>query len=206
MMGRIDPPPPVNNNSIADDGISLYTQQSEDEMNDTPPAYSDSSVSAYEPLLNRPEDQPTRKDAEPKTFKQLEEMEMLMDSRFDDDPVYAEELVREWSSIPAEQIIRIRGTHTDGSRGATNSDKTVVDFDIKIPLADYLVDQSRHNQWSDIRLAENGEKTYRGGVLKSRGPVRRQGPDAEALLPEYPKLSLTAWMHLYCASHAPLKS
>ncbi len=188
MMGRIDPPPPLTDNSIADEGISLYTRQSEDEMDDTSPAYSDSSISAYESLLNRPENRPTRKDAEPRPFKQLEELEMLMDSRFDEDSVYAEGLVREWCSIPAEQIVRIRGTHIDGSGGTTSSDKTVVDFDIKMPLADYLADQSRHNQWSDIRLAEDGEKTYRGSVLKSRGPVRRQGPDAEALLPEYPKL------------------
>jgi hypothetical protein len=175
-------------------------------MNDTPPAYSDTSASAYEPLLNRPEDRSTKKDGEPKSFKQFEEMEMLMDSRFDTDPIYAEEMVQEWGAIPPSQLIRIRGTHTNDSRGVTNSDKTVVDFDIKIPLVDYLVDQSQRNQWHQLQLAENDESTYRGGVFKSKGPVRRERQDAEAQQPEYPKLSLTAWMHLFCASHAPFKS
>jgi hypothetical protein len=203
-MGRLDPPLLFPSAAATDDGISLYTQQSEDEMNDTPPAYSDGSTSAYEPLLNRPEDRNTKKDGEPKLFKQYEELEMLMDPRFDTDPVYAEELVRELSTILPSQMIRIKGTHTDESRGA--ADNTVVDFDIEIPLSNYLVDQSGRNEWRQLKLVENDEMAYRGGIFKSKGPVRRRSQDAEAQHTEYPKLSLTAWMHLFCASHASLKS
>lgn len=216
-MGRLEPPPPFRNASIAEDAasiytqpedaISLYTQQSEDEMNDTPPAYSDASGSATEPLLLvRPARRTNRKHDDPRPFKQYDELEMLMDSRFDTDPVYAEEMVREWCTIPAAQIIRIRGTHTEDSRGGTKGDKTVCDFDIQIPLVGYLVDHSGGNVWSRMQISENEQNTYRGGVLKSKGPTKKRGADAEALLVEYPKLSLTGWMHLFCASHAPLKS
>jgi hypothetical protein len=130
---------------------------------------------------------------------------MIMDARFDSDPVYAEEMVREWCSIPAEQMIKIRGTHTDDSNGTMKGDKTVVDFDIEIPLVDYLLDHTGNNTWSHLQIADNDERTYRGGILKSRGPTQRTGQDTEALMVDYPKLSLTAWLHLFCASHASLK-
>lgn len=213
-MGRLEPPTFRNSTDEGasiytqpEDAISLYTQQSEDEMNDTPPAYSDASGSVNEPLLRSATPRVNvRRGDDLRPFRQYEGLEMLMDSRFDTDPVYAEEQVREWCNIPAQQMIKIRGTHTDDSRGAMKSERTVVDFDIEIPLVDYLVDQAGGNIWSHLQIADNEKKTYRGGVLKSKGPVPRRGPDAEALVEEYPKLSLTAWMHLYCASHAQLKS
>lgn len=190
-----------------EDGISLYTEQSEDEMNDTPPAYSDASGSVNEPLLRAATPRATiRKDHDVRIFKKYDGLEMVMDSTFDTDPVYAEELVREWCTYPAQQMIKIQGTHTDDSRGAMKNERTVVDFEIDIPLVDYLMDASGRNIWSKLQTAGNEKKTYRGGVLQSKGPVPRRGPDAEALIEEYPKLSLTAWMHLYCASHAHLKS
>jgi hypothetical protein len=207
-MGRLEAPPPFRNTAThEEDAISLYTQQSEDEMNDTPPAYSDASGSASEPfLVPRPVHRTIRKQNDQRPFRQYDELEMIMDARFDTDPVYAEEMVREWCSIPAQQMIRIRGTHTEDSRGATKGDKTVVDFDIQVPLEDYLVDPSGANVWSQLKIVGNEEKAYRGGVLKSKGPTQKRDEDAEALLSEYPRLSLTAWMHLFCASHAPMKS
>lgn len=214
-MGQLDAPPSFRNSTTADDGnsiytqddgTSLYTQQSEDEMNDTPPAYSDASGSASEPLLLRPVHRETRKHGDVRPFKQYDELEMIMDSRFDSDPVYAEDMVREWCTIPAQQMIRIRGTHNDESRGAMKNEKTVVDFDVQVPLVDYITNHSGGNAWSQLQIAGNDEKVYRGGVLKSKGPVMKKGPDTEALLTEHPRLSLTAWMHLFCASHAQLKS
>ena len=102
-MGRLEAPPQFRNSTAtSDDGISLYTQQSEDEMNDTPPSYSDASGSASEPLLPvRPASRTTRQHNDPRPFKQYEELEMIMDERFDNDPVYAEEMVREWCAFPA---------------------------------------------------------------------------------------------------------
>ncbi|KIW08238.1 uncharacterized protein PV09_01166 [Verruconis gallopava] len=204
-MGRLHHEAPVADGSTISDAMSFYTQRSEDEMNDTPPAYSDASNPAVDPSLNRLAGSGSKSPLDRPPFRQYDELELFMDARFDSDPVYAEQMVREWSAVPAAQVIHIRGTHVDESLGATKSDKTVVDFDIQIPLVDYLVDHWRKNPWSEMKVVENEEKTYRGGIFKSTGPTRPQAQDAEAQLGSYPKLSLTAWMHLFCASHAQFK-
>jgi len=190
-----------------DDAMSMNTQQSEDEMMDTPPAYSDSSstAGAHEHLLSNvdreEEREPDQKEIRP--FKQFDECQLLMDPAFDNDPIYAEHMVRKYADIAPEQMIRVRGTHTDSSQHGTN--KEVIDFDFQIPMMEYLLDQTRRNPWSEMRTVENHEKTHRGSIFKRTALVKKFSWDSEAQ-PETSTPGLKEWCHLYCASHARIKS
>lgn len=126
-----------------------------------------------------------------------------MDARFDTDPVYAEQAVQSWARIPPAQFVHVVGTHTQTVKNGNKEEKQkIVDFDIKMRLTEYLVNETGHAPWVQYRTVEDSEKTYRGTIFKKRG---KKGADALESGFGSGKPELNQWCHLYCASHASLK-
>lgn len=123
------------------------------------------------------------------------------------DPKLLQSFVESEARRMPNPLVRLIGTHTerrprDRGTNETTADRginsnTVKDFDFQISMADLLVPA-----WRRTRLAENLDKVYRGGRLKSvatdynttGGFTRHSTP------------SLQEWCHFFCASSARLKS
>lgn len=114
------------------------------------------------------------------------------------DPKQLQSFVKSEARRMPNPIVRLIGTHTERRpRDRGTSETTVRDFDIRISMADLLAPA-----WRRTRLAENRDKVYRGGRLKS---VAR-GYNATDMLTRDSTPSLLEWCHLFCASSARLKS
>lgn len=119
------------------------------------------------------------------------------------DPKLLESFVKSEARRMPHPIVRLIGTHIEGTHIETRSgdratnESTVTDFDIRISMADMLAPA-----WRRTRLAENSDKVYRGGRLKST--ARRY--NSTDMLTRDLTPSLQEWCHLFCASSARLKS
>lgn len=114
------------------------------------------------------------------------------------DPKLLQAFVKSEARRMPNPIVRLIGTHIERRpRDRGNNESTVKDFDIRISMADMLAPA-----WRRTRLAENHQKVYRGGRLKS---VAR-GYNATDMLTRDLTPSLQEWCHLFCASSARLKS
>lgn len=94
-------------------------------------------------------------------------------------------------------MVRMIGSHVETRQRDKKEEKQrVTDFDISAPLQGLLT-----RPWSRTMLAENVQKTYRGGILKQVDP-RVKGHTEDA----YTTPSLKEWCHRFCASSSSAKS
>lgn len=114
------------------------------------------------------------------------------------DPKLLQSFVKSEARRMPNPMVRLIGTHTEKRpRERGNNETTVRDFDIRISMADLLAPA-----WRKTRLAENRDKVYRGGRLKS---TARTYSTTDGLTRDSTP-SLQEWCHLFCASSARLKS
>lgn len=114
------------------------------------------------------------------------------------DPKLLQSFVKSEARRMPNPVVRLIGTHTERrpiDRGTNET--TVRDFDFQISMAD-LLDPA----WRRTRLAENRDKVYRGGRLKSLAA----GYNITDALTRDSTPPLQEWCHLFCASNARLKS
>ncbi|KAF2268025.1 hypothetical protein CC78DRAFT_541247 [Lojkania enalia] len=131
------------------------------------------------------------------------ETQSIMDARYDIDPVYLEEGLRELAHQAPFPLVYIMGRHKETvRRGDKKETKEVIDFRIVLNLQHYLWKDFRGNDttFMSLRTVDNGEKTYRGGFVKKRAPGFKQDLEVGASRPE-----LVEWCHRYCASPSLLR-
>lgn len=86
-----------------------------------------------------------------------------LSSNVSSDPKLLQFFVESEARRMPNPVVRLIGTHTERRpRDRGTNETTVSDFDIQISMADLLV-----SAWRRTRLAENHDKVYRGGRLKS---------------------------------------
>lgn len=114
------------------------------------------------------------------------------------DPKLLQSFVKSETRRMPNPLVRLIGTHTERRpRDRGTNETTARDFDIQISMADLLVPA-----WRRTRLAENRDKVYRGGRLKSIAT----GYNSTDAFTRDSTPSLQEWCHLFCASSARLKS
>lgn len=114
------------------------------------------------------------------------------------DPKLLQSFVKSEARRMPNPVVRLIGTHTERRpRDRGTNETTVRDFDFQISMADLLAPA-----WRRTRLAENRDKVYRGGRLKSLSA----GYNITDALTRDSTPSLQEWCHLFCASSAFLKS
>jgi len=134
----------------------------------------------------------------------------LMDSRYDTDPVYLEQAIREMALTSPAPLVYIMGSHNETHRVSGNKKETkqVVDFRLVLNLERYLWpngDAANVTQYGgansmELRTVENGEKVHRGGFVKARAPGY-----TKELQVGLDKPTLKEWCHRYCASPSALR-
>ncbi|KAF2424880.1 hypothetical protein EJ08DRAFT_689437 [Tothia fuscella] len=194
-MGNPKAPPPAYRDEPLADAVSLHTTQGDDDYQDdapetsaAPPAYSDNdgiqtaTQVGVNPYVIAP-------------LKTCNGVNIIMDPRFDSDPLYAEEAVRKWARIRPAQMIQIKGTHTQTVKNGNKQEKnTITDFDIKLRLTEYLINGTGANPWAHMETVSNNDKAHRGTVFKSRVKMPKGGA---ADLLEAGKPELNEWCHLF---------
>ncbi len=197
------------------DAVSLHTQPGdryldddapELQVDDLPPVYSDHD-NGHAVDVSRPDLPPSQR-ADLFLAPSFEDANTgtayFLNTLLDTEPNMLESQIRFWSIQPPRPFVKVRGTHqeTVDNKGKKER-KAVTDFDLQIELTPYLFsDATNKICWSELRTVDNGEKTRRGTILKRRAPGANQsievGWDA--------KPTMLEWCHLYCASHAGLKT
>lgn len=220
-MGRTDSAPAPAQYRDDPDAVSLhttpedYTYDDAPEITGLPPSYADSQgdsadlpTAATAPIRHIPppsgrrdhnNDMYTIKNGKP----QVNETQTLMDPRYDTDPVYLEEGIRQFALEAPTPLVYIVGTHRETvKRGDKKERKDVMDFRIVLNLRSYLRPNYDPSNTSSMNLVtvENGEKTHRGSFMKQRAPGFKQDIEVGTPRPE-----LNEWCHRYCASPRMLR-
>jgi len=185
------------------DAVSLHTTPGDrdddaPDIFDEPPPYTDDG--GLEPSGAGPAPQGPQG---VKTLTYHDGVQIAMDSRFDRDPVYAEEVVRSWAQIPPVPMIQVVGTHTQTVRKNNKKEReTMVDFDIKLNMGAYIIQGASfaEPQLMELQTIANSEKSYRGGIIKKQAKSRGSDVEVGDVRP-----GLDEWCHRFCASHAKLK-
>lgn len=212
-MGRTAPAAPPYRDDP--DAVSLHTTPDDydydaPEISGLPPSYADSEISSAPaaPILRHVPPPSTRMDHN-NVVKlsggkpQVCETHTIQDSRYDTDPVYLEQAIRELAAQAPTPLVYIMGHHRETvKRGDKKETKDVTDFRIVINLQRCLRNNFDDSDasWMTLRTVENGEKTHRGTILKKRAPGFKQDIEVGT-----PKPELKEWCHLYCASPSMLR-
>ncbi|KAB8236585.1 uncharacterized protein BDW43DRAFT_240763 [Aspergillus alliaceus] len=143
------------------------------------------------------------------------------------DPAALHSLISHEVRIPPRPSLSVRGAHQetrpDRNDRKENRTESVVDFDFRINLSNYLVgDVDRDPAWHQLRVAQDGDgqKLYRGGRCRSREwkrhartrAVRRpsieDGTDTEnvGLVEDDVGPDLMGWCERFCQDPSPVKS
>lgn len=208
-MGK--PQPPAAPYRDDPDAVSLHTTPDDyhyddaPEIEDTlPPSYTDSqsSSSAAEPAPIHHITPTTGRSDHSAHYKlkmgkvQVPETQTVSNPRYDTDPVVLEEAVRTLAEEAPYPLVYILGTHKETVRnGDKKETKDVTDFRIVMDLRHYLKRSAM-----TLETVENGEKTYRGSILKCQAPGQQQAIEVGNTRP-----GLKEWCHLYCASPRMLR-
>lgn len=135
-----------------------------------------------------------------KSSKCIDEVNNLQERNTDNSPDALEQVIREMARHAPTPYIQIIGTHTERRRdrdGKGSKSEQITDFRILVNMRNYLwpnFDVHATNS-VELRTVENGEKTYRGTLLKTRAP----GYNAELEVGDA-RPDLKEWCHRYCAS------
>ncbi|OGM44252.1 hypothetical protein ABOM_007730 [Aspergillus bombycis] len=143
------------------------------------------------------------------------------------DPAALHSLISHEARIPPRPCLSVRGahqeTHPDRNDRKENRTESVVDFDFRINIANYLVgDPDRDAGWFQLRVARDGDgqKIYRGGRCRSRTwkrhargrgirlPSIEDGTDTEnvGLVEDDAGPDLMGWCERFCQDPSPVKS
>ena len=143
------------------------------------------------------------------------------------DPAALHSLISHEARIPPRPCLSVRGahqeTHPDRNDRKENRTESVVDFDFRINMTNYLVgDPDCDAGWFQLRVARDGDgqKIYRGGRCRSRTwkrhargrgirlPSVEDGTDAEnvGLVEDDAGPDLMGWCERFCQDPSPVKS
>ncbi|OAL00561.1 hypothetical protein IQ06DRAFT_293871 [Phaeosphaeriaceae sp. SRC1lsM3a] len=199
-----DDPDAVSMHTTPDD----YTYDDAPEISGLPPSYTDSEIentasASSAPIRHVPPPTTKTNHNSPK-FKGgqpvVHETSTCMSAELDSDPVKFEKAVRDFAKHPPTPYIYIMGTHKETvKRGDKKETHHVTDFRIVINIQNYIYTNER-SEPTAIATPYNAEKTYRGSILKRRGPKAKQDIEVGDDQP-----SLTEWCHRYCASPRMLR-
>lgn len=200
------------------DSVSLHTTPEDYDYDDAPeisglpPSYADSegqSSVTVAPRIRHIAPPSTRmnhntdvklKHGEPHVCDTL----TMMEPRYDTDPAYLEEAVRDLATQPPIPLVYIMGTHRETVKnGDKKQTRDVTDFRIVMNFQRYLginFTTEGNTSLMGYDTVLNNDKTYRGSFRKTRAPGFKQ--DLEIGLPAP---SLKEWCHRYCASTASLR-
>ena len=208
-MGK--PQPPAAPYRDDPDAVSLHTTPDDYHYDDAPeitdalpPSYSDSqsSSSAAEPAPIRHITPVAGRSDHSAGYQlkmgkiQVEETKNTSNPRYDTDPVVLEEAVRTLAGEAPYPLVYILGTHRETRKnGDKKETKDVTDFRLVMDLRRYL-----NVSAMSLETVENGEKTYRGSILKCQAPGQQQAIEVGNTKP-----GLKEWCHLYCASPRMLR-
>jgi hypothetical protein len=204
-MGKpTDRLPAYRDDPSLEDAVSLHTTAADGDIPELadnilaePPAYTDEEGDESRPLVSNPYVQHLTGGTVVKTVKGVDR---LFHQDLDNDASALELFVRRWALIPPAKLIQIVGTHKQTTKvGNKTETKTITDFDLKLRLTEYLFTHPGRSAWSELRTVENGEKTYRGTILKKRA-------EGNVTTLEDGKPGLKEWCHRFCADHAKLKT
>ncbi|KAF2727167.1 hypothetical protein EJ04DRAFT_517437 [Polyplosphaeria fusca] len=197
------------------DAVSLHTTPDDydydaPEITGLPPSYADSeaSSSAAAPVLRHVPPPSSRMDHNNAVRlsggkPQVCETQTVLDARYDSDPVYLEEGIRELAKQAPLPLVYIMGHHKETvKRGDKKETKSITDFRIVLNMQRCLKNNfdDSDTTWMTLRTVENGEKTHRGTIMKKRAPGFNQDIEVGT-----PKPELKEWCHLYCASPSMLR-
>ncbi|KAH7400831.1 hypothetical protein DE146DRAFT_476410 [Phaeosphaeria sp. MPI-PUGE-AT-0046c] len=199
-----DDPDAVSMHTTPDD----YTYDDAPEISGMPPSYTDSEVEnssfASAPPIRHVPPPTTKTNHNSPKFKSgqpvVHETTTHMNAELDSDPVKFEKAIRDVATLPPTPYIYIMGTHKETvKRGDKKETHHVTDFRIVINIQHYIYN-NEHSEPTGIVTPWNAEKTYRGSILKCRGPNAKQDIEVGD-----EQRSLTEWCHLYCASPRMLR-
>jgi hypothetical protein len=204
-MGKpTDRLPAYRDDPSYDDAVSLHTTAADDDIPDIanstlaqPPAYTDDEEDESQPLVSNPYAVHL---AGGTVVKTVNGVDHFFHADLDNDAAVLETFVRRWALIPPAKLVQIVGTHKQTTKvGNKNETKTITDFDLKLRLTEYLLTHSGQSAWSDLRPAENEDKTYRGTILKKRA-------SASPTSLEDGSPGWQEWCRRFCADPARLKT
>ncbi|KAJ9150345.1 ABC transporter protein [Pleurostoma richardsiae] len=196
-----------------DDAVSLHSQPEHHYFfndcpqlgdDDLPPLYDEHCESSGAPLLAPDSSAPGRSGIVSFLKDANTGAEYYLDRQLDTDPEFLEAHIRSWALTPPRPFVRVYGFHRQQvDNNGKKETKNVTDFDVKVELTPFLYrDATNRVSWRELRTVENSENTRRGTILKKRAPGSRQSIEVGA----DDKPTLGEWCHLYCASHAGLKT
>jgi hypothetical protein len=178
-MGRTGPAAPPYRDDP--DAVSLHTTPDDydydaPEISGLPPSYADSELGSAAPTVPilRHVPPPSSRTDHNKTVRmsrgkpQVCETQTVFDSRYDSDPVYLEEGIRELAKHAPNPLVYIMGHHKETvRRGDKKETKEITDFRIVLDMQRYLRPNFDDSDLSSMSLVtvENGEKTHRGTAL-----------------------------------------
>ncbi|ORY17754.1 hypothetical protein BCR34DRAFT_474270 [Clohesyomyces aquaticus] len=200
-----DDPDAVSMHTTPDD----YNYDDAPEITGLPPSYTDSESAILPPMpIHHIQPPPTVIDHN-KGFEMsggkviVGNTQTIMDARYDNDPQYLEDGIRQFAHERPIPYAYIMGTHRETvRRGDKKETKTVTDFRVVISMQSCLWTNfnAADTRSLNLQTVENGEKAFRGTFMKKRAPGYKR--DLEV---GNPKPELKEWCHLYCASPARLR-
>lgn len=208
-MGRpkdLQPPAPYRDDDTASSSSAVPLQDQTYAIEEAPPAYTDDPVRAKgprrvdddeEPLLTKPLGFGSVY-LEPKVVEDPKGSIITYTSKAaSTDPGTCQFLVEHEVRRSPGPMVRMIGSHVETRQRDKKEEKQrVTDFDITAPLGNLLA-----VPWARSKVAENAQKTYRGGIIKRVDPrLNANSEDA------YTAPSLKEWCHRFCASSASAKS
>ncbi|KAB8207747.1 hypothetical protein BDV34DRAFT_191654 [Aspergillus parasiticus] len=160
-------------------------------------------------------------------FEVTERPSTTMSPFLSQDPTALHSLISHEARIPPRPCLSVRGahqeTHPDRNDRKENRTESVVDFDFRINMTNYLMgDPDRDAGWYQLRVARDGDgqKLYRGGRCRSRTwkgnvrgrrvrlPTEEDGTDTEnvGLVEDDAGPGLMGWCERFCQDPSPIKS
>ncbi|KAF2111747.1 hypothetical protein BDV96DRAFT_581699 [Lophiotrema nucula] len=213
-MGRTTAAPAYRDDP---DAVSLHTTPEDYNYDDAPeitglpPSYADSEAGSAStaPVLQHVPPPSRRMDHNSEVHlsggkPKVCETQTIQDGRYDTDPVYLEEGIRELAKQAPVPLVYIMGHHKETiKRGDKKETKDVTDFRIVLNLQRCLRNNfdDSDTTWMTLRTVDNSEKAFRGSFMKKRAPGFKQDIEVGIPSPE-----LKEWCHLYCASPSLLRS
>jgi hypothetical protein len=195
-------------NDPAADALSLHTNPAEqgssriaEETLAVPPPYSDAEDAVEYGIGEGVALNPNAQVYVGQTHTQKNGGIIVSDPLYDTDPDYLAKAVQQWAAVPPIKLVSIKGTHTHTrSTGKNKTEKeTIVDFDLRLRLTEYLFTHPGRSAWRELQLVDNAAKAHRGTVFKVKG--ERIAADLEQCKP-----TLKEWCHRYCANHSKVKT
>jgi hypothetical protein len=203
-MGRAtETPPPTYDDDAAAGPVHTSYEHAETagllEQDDLvePPSYTDAVPNSQEEMLPYVHRNMFAMPYEGNTKTRSDGSVTIWNAQYDTNPDELFRAVMNWSQVPPAKMVQIKGTHSQTTKTKDKSEtKTVVDFDVKIRLTDYLFTHLEGSTWRDTKAVDLFASTFRGTVTKRR---------ANAAEIEEGEASIYTWCERYVDDLAKLK-